>query len=257
MNYYLVGSGNMAWFLMARMQGSGHSCSGIMGRNKAAVAELAREYNVPVLQSLNDGADACLMAVSDSSIGEVAKKMSFKSTVLIHHSGSIGMNALAIGASRTGVVWPVYSILKKDLPTHRQFPVLWETNHKAANAIVADVCNALTAIQYEATSEQRQWMHLSAVLGNNFTNYLLGMCADICKDQQLPFNLLQPILQQTIDRVNIYNPKEVQTGPARRDDLVTQEKHLAMMSENPHWQAVYAALSAAIKNTYQVPGAKD
>lgn len=93
-------------------------------------------------------------------------------------------------------------------------------------------------------------MHLTAVLGNNFTNYLLGMCADICKEQQMPFNLLQPILQQTLDRVNIYAPKEVQTGPARRNDTGTMQKHLEMMEHHPQWQAVYEALSAAIKSTY-------
>ena len=257
MNYYIVGSGNMAWFMMARMQGAGHTCNGIMGRNKLAVAALAREYNVPVLDYLNDGADACLLAVSDNAIPDVAKRMSFRSTVLIHHSGSVNMSALAIGASRTGVVWPVYSILKKDLPIHRQFPCLWEANNSAAERIVKDVAGALTEILYETDSKQRHWMHLAAVLSNNFTNYLLNMSSTICAQQNLPFNLLQPILQQTIDRVNIFDPKDVQTGPAKRNDEETMNGQLQMMAGNPYWQEIYKSLSAGIKNSYFTPPLKD
>lgn len=250
MTYYLIGSGNIAWFMASRMQAGGHTCSGLMGRNKEETAALAREFNIPVVQRINDGADACLLAVSDNAIHDVAATLQLNSTVLIHHSGSVAMSPLAIGAARTGVVWPIYSILKNNLPVHRQFPCLYEANNSAALRIVQEVCTSISSIQYEADSRQRQWMHLTAVLGNNFTNYLLGMCADICKEQEMPFSLLQPILQQTLDRVNIYAPKEVQTGPARRNDTGTMKKHIEMMEQHPQWQAVYEALSSAIKSTY-------
>lgn len=253
MTYYLIGSGNMAWFLAGRMQAGGHTCNGVLGRNKEEVMALAREFNFPVVQSINDGADACLLTVSDAAIAEVAGKLKLNSTVLIHHSGSVSINALAIGASRTGVVWPVYSILKKNLPVHRQFPCLYEANSKQALNVVLEVCTAISSIQYETDSASRQWMHLTAVLGNNFTNYLLSMCSDICKEHDLPFNLLQPILQQTLDRINTFNPKEVQTGPAKRDDTLTQQRHVEMLQQHPHWQAVYQALSAAIRSTFVAP----
>jgi predicted short-subunit dehydrogenase-like oxidoreductase (DUF2520 family) len=255
MNYFLIGSGNMAWFMASRMQAAGHTCNGILGRNKEAVSAIAQEFNIPVVQSINDGADACLLAVADHAIGTVAATLQLNSTVLIHHSGSVAMNALTAGATRTGVVWPVYSILKKDLPVHRQFPCLYETNGAAAQKVVQDACTAISSIQYEADSAQRQWMHLAAVVGNNFTNFLLGICTDICKEQRLPFNLLQPILQQTLDRVQLQDPKEVQTGPARRNDTGTQQAHLELMQAHPAWQAVYTAISAAIKNSYPAPAA--
>ena len=252
MTYYLIGTGNMAAFLAMRMQASGHICLGIYGRNKEAAQELSREYHIPLLQhisEIHDGADICLLAVSDHSIKEVADKLSLKTTVLLHHSGSMPMSVLNSGGKNTAVVWPVYSILKKDLPQHRQFPCLWEAGSDYARRAAREVCTAISSIQYEADSNQRRWLHLTAVLGNNFTNYLLGMCMDICRQQGLPFNLLQPILQQTLDRVNIFNAGEVQTGPARRNDTETMNAHLALMHENPHWQAVYEALSTAIRNT--------
>lgn len=250
MTYFLIGSGNMAWFMASRMQAAGHTCYGILGRNKEAVNAIAREFNIPVVQQINDGADACLMAVSDHAIGEMAGRLQLNSTVLIHHSGSVNINVLAAGATRTGVVWPVYSILKKDLPVHRQFPCLYEANGIPAETIVQEICTAVSSIQYEADSAQRQWMHLTAVVGNNFTNYLLGICTDIFKAQNIPFSLLQPILQQTLDRANIHDPKEVQTGPARRNDQSTQQAHLSLLSGHPSWQVVYEAISAAITKTY-------
>lgn len=253
MTYFLIGSGNMAWFMASRMQAAGHTCYGILGRNREAVNLLACAFNIPVVQQVNDGADACLLAVSDHAIGEVAGKLRLSSTVLVHHSGSVSIDTLAPGANRTGVVWPVYSILKKDLPVHRQFPCLYEANSITAANIVQEICIAVSSIQYEADSAQRQWMHLAAVSANNFTNFLLGICTEICKQQHIPFSLLQPILQQTLDRAAIYDPKEVQTGPARRNDLNTQQAHLSMLDNHPSWQAVYKAISAAIKDTYEAP----
>lgn len=254
MTYYLVGTGNMAAFLAMRMQAAGHICNGIYGRNKEAARELARAYYTPLLQDIreiHDGADVCLLAVSDHAIEPVAKQLSLKTTVLLHHSGSIAIDALSGGSKHTGVAWPVYSILEKDLPVHRQFPCLWEANSDYARRAVQEIGMAISGIQYEATSAQRQWLHLTAVMGNNFTNYLLGICMEICRKQRLPFNLLQPILQQTLDRANLFDPREVQTGPAKRNDTGTMNAHLALLQDHPHWQAVYTALSAAIEHTYR------
>ncbi len=259
MTYYLIGSGNMAWFLAARMQSGGHTCVGLWARNQAAGTALARVYNLPLLQSLleiHDGPDACLLAVSDAAIEEVAGQLAFNTTVLIHHSGSASAGILGRSLLQ-GIAWPVYSILKKDMPVHRNFPCVWEANSTNARRTVQDVCAAISGIQYEAATGQRQWLHLTAVAGNNFTNYLLGMCADICAQHNLPFNLLQPILQQTLDRVNTAHPRTLQTGPARRNDEPTIHKHLEMLHENPYWQAVYSALTDAIKNTYAVTPGKD
>ena len=257
MTYYLIGSGNMASFLAMRMQSAGHICLGIYSRNLTTAKELAHKHRVPLLQDISeihDGADACLLAISDSAIKDIMAKPVLKTTVLIHHSGSISINALSVAAKHTGVVWPVYSILKKDLPQHRQFPCVWEAGTDYAKRIVLGICNAISGIQYEADSAQRQWLHMTAVIGNNFTNYLLGICMDICKLQNIPFSLLQPILQQTLDRVNIYNPKDVQTGPARRGDETTMNAHLALLEMEPHWQEVYRALSAAIEHSYKKQG---
>jgi predicted short-subunit dehydrogenase-like oxidoreductase (DUF2520 family) len=249
----------MATFLAGRMQAGGHTCLGIWGRNSAAAAELARTYNYPLLQSLaevHDGPDACLLAVSDSAIKELAARFSFYSTVIIHHSGSAATGTLGT-SRRQGIVWPVCSILKRDLPAHRNFPCIYEANTDGARRVVQEVCAAISSIQYEAGAGQRRWLHLAAVIGNNFTNYLLGMCADICAAQNMPFSLLQPILQQTLDRTNTIHPYEVQTGPARRGDEVTIAAQMELLHENPYWQTVYYALSDAIKNTYSTPTASD
>lgn len=255
MTYYLLGTGNMAYFLAARMQAAGHTCTGLWGRNTDAASILARLYNIPLLRNLSevhDGPDACLMAVADSAIGTVAEKLALYQTTLIHHSGSAATGILG-NSGKQGIAWPVYSILKSDLPAHRNFPCIWEANIPAARNVVLEICNAISGIAYEAAAGQRHVLHLAAVMGNNFTNYLLGICADLCAANQLPFNLLQPILQQTVDRANLQHPANVQTGPARRNDEAAMQVHRDMLTENPYWQRVYTALSEAIKNSYSTP----
>lgn len=255
MTYYLIGTGNMAWFLATRMQAGGHTCVGIWGRNKDAATTLAQTHYFPLLDNLSeihDGPDACLLAVSDSAINLLAPKLDLRHTTLIHHSGSAPA-VISGNSGNQGIVWPVYSILKQDMPAQGNFPCIWEANSSAARVAVQEVCRVISVIAYEAIGSQRQALHLAAVMGNNFTNYLLGICADVCAAQQVPFNLLQPILQQTLDRSALQHPALMQTGPARRNDLATMNTQMDMLSANPYWQRVYAALSEAIKNTYSAP----
>ena len=197
MTYALIGTGNMAWLIASRMLSAGHTCTGVWGRNAAAADELCAAFSLPRLTQLSqhhDGPDVCIVAVSDSSIAEVVKAFSLRHTTLIHTAGSISMDVLAARSVHAGVVWPVYSVRKASLPAHRGFPALIEANTHVAWEAARSVAKAICDITYEASGEQRQWLHLAAVVSNNFVNHLLGVVTDICDTQGLPVNLLQPLL---------------------------------------------------------------
>jgi len=254
MTYSIIGTGNIAWFLAKRLREAGHTCSGIYGRDKKAVELLAEEVLCVTYGAVTDivdgGADVCFIAVADHAIPTVAAELSLKHTVLVHTAGSVSVQAIEHAAKDCAVLWPVYSILKADLPYHRNIPCAWEASSKKAERLVLSMGHAITDELFEAKSEQRKWLHLSAVISNNFINHLVTICEQICKENDLPFSTIYPIIEQTFDRIKHGSPYTLQTGPARRHDNNTIQDHLAILAQHPHRQRIYESITASIENMY-------
>jgi predicted short-subunit dehydrogenase-like oxidoreductase (DUF2520 family) len=253
MNFNLIGSGNTASFFAQKLSAAGHTCIGIYSRNEETAGELALEVRSKVYQSLSeikDGADVCIVAISDNAIKDISKQLSFRDTVLLHTAGSVDMDVLSTAAKYIGVIWPVYSIVKYKLPDHRHIPCVYEASTEKAREAIMAIGQTFTNILNEASADQRRWLHLSAVLSNNFTNHLMGIAEQICKNQQIPFSMLIPILQQTFERVASASPYEVQTGPARRGDDAIIRKHMDMLQSHPEWQNLYQSITSSIEKMY-------
>lgn len=253
MNYVLIGTGNTAAFLLQRLSVAGHTCSGLWGRSTDKATALAREAVVPQfmqLSEIQDGADACFLAVADSAIAEVAAQLSFRQTVLIHCAGSTDADVLQTGAQEYGVIWPVFSLRKDAPPAHNGFPCVWEAVGKRAQRIISDLAESLGTTTFQTTSAQRAVLHLSAVIGANFFNHLLAICQQLLRSEGCALSLLSPILQQTLEAAsNAADVRTLQTGPARRRDAVTVEKHLRMLEAQPAWAEVYRAITASIQQS--------
>lgn len=253
MNYALLGTGNTAAFLLSRLSLAGHTCSGIWGRSADAAAGLAREATVPQFMQLSDildGVDVCILAVADDAIAEVASRLAFRQTVLIHCAGSIDAAVLASGAQEYGVIWPVFSLRRDAPPAHNGFPCVWEAHGKRAPRLVSSLAESLGTTPLQASSAQRAVMHLSAVMGANFFNHLLSICQQLLRSEGGSLALLGPILQQTLEAAsNAADVRTLQTGPARRRDAATLEKHLRMLADEPAWAEVYKAISLSIQQS--------
>jgi predicted short-subunit dehydrogenase-like oxidoreductase (DUF2520 family) len=258
MLYSIVGTGNMAWFLANKLTAAGHHCTGVWGRNQDAAEELATDIRIKPYQHLSeikDGdMDICFLALSDVSIETIAKKLSFQKTVLVHTAGSVPINVLTQAAQDCAVLWPVYSILKNNLPRHRDVPCAWEGTTDKAKRYIQSIAHGLTDVLFEARGDQRKWLHLSAVISNNFINHLMAIGEQICKEQQLPFSVLQPIIKQTFERIADHTPYEMQTGPAKRWDTITIGGQTDLLKHHPDWQAIYKAITQSIENMYKHKG---
>ncbi len=251
MTYSIIGTGNIAWFLGNRLISGQHHCTGVYSRNTAAAETLAESLLCEKFGSIADisdeDADICFMAVSDSAIPVVSQQLNFANTVLIHTAGAVDIESIAMAAKHRAVLWPVYSIVKNNLPDHRNIPCAWEATPGKATSYVQETGHAITDMLFEAHYEQRKWLHLSAVMSNNFVNHLLGICEQICADNNLPFSLLMPIIEQTFDRIRHTSPMNSQTGPAARNDTVTIQNQLALLAQHPRWQNVYKAITDSIQ----------
>jgi hypothetical protein len=89
---------------------------------------------------------------------------------------------------------------------------------------------------------------LAAVFACNFTNHLLGISQELLQNADLPLNLLQPLVQETIKKAATHNPYTVQTGPAIRHDQNVIEEHLRLLATQPQFQEIYQLLTQSIQD---------
>ena len=69
----------------------------------------------------------------------------------------------------------------------------------------------------------------------------------ICEENKVPFEILQPLIQETATKITEIAPKEAQTGPAVRNDTKTIEKHLAFL-QDANYKEIYKILTQSIQN---------
>lgn len=251
MTFSIIGNGNIAWFLGKRLVTERHRCIGVYSRNTSAAKELSEALisdKHGAITEIKDGdADICFLAVSDAAIEAVAGQLSFRSTMLVHTAGAVSLDSIKGAAEDCAVLWPVYSILKNNLPGHRNIPCAWEASTNKAERYIQSIGHAITDVLFKAQFEQRKWLHLSAVISNNFINHLMAICEQVCAENDLPFSVLLPIIAQTFDRIKNDAPKNLQTGPAIRHDSTTINGHIALLANHPHWQKIYEAITASIQ----------
>jgi predicted short-subunit dehydrogenase-like oxidoreductase (DUF2520 family) len=112
--------------------------------------------------------------------------------------------------------------------------------------------NLATQIQLTTkyvNSENRKHIHLAAVFACNFSNHLFQIASEILKENQLPFELLLPLIQETVAKLQVMDPAAAQTGPAIRNDQATLAAHVTLLKDHPQWEAIYSILSAQIQAT--------
>ena len=68
-------------------------------------------------------------------------------------------------------------------------------------------------------------------------------------ENNLDFDLLKPLIKETARKIESMAPSEAQTGPAKRNDLKTIEKHLHLLEDSPY-KTLYKQLTEAIQDTY-------
>jgi len=70
---------------------------------------------------------------------------------------------------------------------------------------------------------------------------------EVCKKEDLPFDLLKPLIKETADKLRFLTPEKAQTGPAKRNDVLTMQKHLDAL-ESPLNKKIYQLISESIKD---------
>lgn len=245
----IIGTGNVAQHLIKVISKAENiSLNQIYGRNSSnfpklnSYAECISEFTKlkPV--------DLLIIAISDDAISTVSNNIANFSGIVVHTSGSTSMNVLDIH-KQYGVFYPLQTFTEGRDLSFIEIPICLEASSKKVMQILNTVALALTHNIVELNSEKRSALHLAAVFANNFSNHILMQTDLICKNNEVSFNLLKPLMKETIEKAFALGPLNAQTGPAKRNDTKTIDYQIKKL-KTENQKEIYKILTKSILHTY-------
>jgi len=203
---------------------------------------------IPVTQNINELeiADLYVVALPDDVISQL--DLNYLTGLVVHTSGTVSYSALK--AKQTGVFYPLQSFTKEKSIDLKETPFCLETKFAEDYGFLVSFTKLISNVYDEMNEQKRQKLHLAAVFANNFTNRVMGIVFDVCKEQDIDFNMLQPLIQETFLKTKTLNPDIAQTGPAIRNDKGTIKKHLKQLTGTN--KEVYKILTKSIQEKHGI-----
>ncbi len=251
MKIVVIGAGNVGTHLAIALTKAGLKPIQIFSRSKNKAVKLGFLTDSKTTTEPQDieEADVYFLTVKDDAIKEVASFPRLRNKFLVHTAGSVDMKILSVFTKTYGVLYPLQTIKKTaELDFFEDVPLCIEAADTEHLEILKKIAEKLSEKVYEITSEQRLKLHISAVFANNFVNHLFAIANNIAEKSGIDKEILKPLIRKTFENVLNYNPAEIQTGPAIRNDISTMQKHLNVLKNFDTESAkLYELLSASIK----------
>ncbi|MFV8838818.1 Rossmann-like and DUF2520 domain-containing protein [Salinimicrobium soli] len=242
----LLGTGNVATHLFKAFSAS-KEVNVVQVYNHSEESLKTFKETTAVTTSLGElaPADVYLLALKDDAIPEVAEKLENCTALVAHTSGAVEMDMLQ-KCSRRGVFYPLQTFSKEKTLDYSEIPFCLEANSSEDLELLKKMAIEISGKAYEISSAQRKKIHLSAVFVCNFVNHLYAVGEKICRENEIPFEILQPLIKETAAKIQNVSPAEVQTGPAIRNDRTTITAHLEQLND-PENKKIYELLTHAIQ----------
>ena len=248
----IIGSGNLAEALARAVAASPLGLRQVFGRNRdrvAAVAALSGTVGESDPSRLAR-ADIYLIAVSDAAVAEVASSLPIDAAAVVAHTaGSVPVDALA-RFPRRAVFYPFQTFTKGREVDFSEIPILVETASPDLRGEVEAFARCLSRTVLYADSALRGQVHLAGVFACNFANHLFELGGEVLRRAGVWADLLRPLIAETTAKaLAAARPAAVQTGPAVRGDLPTQERHLRLLADDALLSDIYRLITQSIWET--------
>jgi len=245
----LMGAGNLAWHFGHWLASAGVKVVQVFSRTPHAGEGLAVELKTGYTNRLDllvSDADLYLLAVSDDAIPSLIRQAEFGRRFVIHAAGSVPMEVFSGKLKNYGVLYPLQTFTRGKNLDLNEIPLFIEANNTKNLDKLGILAHKLSRRVYKVDSEKRAYLHLAAVIASNFTNHMLAVTDHLLKERNLSFELLKPLITETISKALQMPPLQAQTGPAVRGNLQVMEKHMAILDSHPEIRELYRVISESI-----------
>jgi predicted short-subunit dehydrogenase-like oxidoreductase (DUF2520 family) len=241
----IIGSGNVAQHLIKVFSlNTDIELVQIFVRNKKTVLELISADKI--FSNYKDfiPVDVVIIAVTDGAIELVYQELPFTSQLIVHTSGTFSLEVLK-NKNRIGVFYPLQTFSKSKEVDFKTIPICIEAQNENDYKTLECVAHAISNSVHRINAKQRLSLHVAAVYVCNFTNYMYTIGNDICNLNNLSFEILKPLIQETANKIMLLSPAMAQTGPAIRKDTGTLKTHLDFLTNN-NQKEIYKLLTKSI-----------
>lgn len=242
----IIGSGNVATSIALALNDKCELVQ-IYSRTLANAQALAQKVNCEAtdnLHSLALDADVYIVSVKDDAIASVAESVPDNGALWLHTSGSTPIDVFREKRARYGVLYPMQSFSKSHPARISEVHIFIEGSDSETCKEIKAIATLMTKNVHEATSAEREKLHIAAVFACNFANHMFTLSSEVLDEAGLPFDAMLPLIKTTIAKLENMTPQESQTGPAARGDMTIIEKHLKSLHDDK--QKIYKLLSHSI-----------
>lgn len=217
----IVGAGRAGGSLAGALRAVGWDVDGPLGRGAAVTG---------------DGVDLLVLSVPDAAVAEMAAAVPATDAVVAHLSGSLGPAAVE-RHRRWAVLHPLVSLPDPTIGAERLQAGAWFGLAADGDPLAAEVVEALGGRAIPVTDWARY--HAAAAVASNHLVGLLGQVERIAASIGVPLAAYLDLARGSLDNVEALGPAAALTGPVRRGDWATVERHLAALP--PDERAAYEA----------------
>ena len=250
MKIVLIGTGNVAMHLGPALAKAGHKLIQVVGRTEKHTKFLANkldcEYSIDN-EKISSKADTYIIALRDEAIGTFVKHIPTNAKLVVHTSGSVKSSILAGCTQNYGVLYPLQTFSISRKINFKDIPLCLEANTESARKRLQILARSIGKNIHWIDQDQRKTIHLAAVFANNFSNHLFTLAEDLLNKKGVSLDLLRPLISETAAKVQKSSPHQMQTGPAKRGDVETIEKHMALLKNKPDLGHIYEILTRSIQ----------
>ena len=247
----LIGSGNVATHLAKALHDAGHQILQIWSREYDHAEALANQvFAEPIdrLTLLYPTADVYILAVTDDALFDLALDLKLRNALVLHTAGSVSLRVLQPISRKHGVVWSPQTFIR-DIPMkYNELPFCIEGSSPEVETTIREMLEPVSSHIFHVDTQQRQWLHLAAVMTNNFGNAVNALAQDLLQQQNIPFEILHPLITMTAEKIKQGALWQQQTGPARRRDQKTIDNQRRLIADDAKLLQLYDLLTDIIQD---------
>lgn len=251
MKVVLIGAGNLATNLGKALLKAGHDILQVYSRTMQHAVDLATSVGGAPTDNISrivSGADVYILSVKDSALAEILPELckGKESKVFLHTAGSMPMDVFKGMALHYGVFYPMQTFSKSVEVDFDTIPCFVEYNDRAAMMCIMELANSVSNNVRFLDTDNRKYLHLSAVWACNFVNHCYAVAADILGRHGMDFSVMLPLIDETCRKVHDLPPAKAQTGPAVRFDQNVIRAQAQLLKDNPLLKDLYERMSLSI-----------
>jgi len=254
----LIGSGNLAQALGPALKSAGYKIDAVVARANSAsqkrAASLAKKLGASLLllKAATPASDILWLCHTDDALaataGLLAKKKGWEGKIILHSSGALSSDVLAplkrAGAS-VASLHPMMTFVPGTAPNMREVPFGVEGDARAV-AAARKIVRDLGAEVFRIGKNAKPLYHALGSFSSPLTVATLVTAERVGRGAGLTLSqtrkIMGPILRQTLKNYLEHGAAAAFSGPIKRGDLNTVQRHLRELKKVPGANEVYRAL---------------